>query len=90
MRSRSRAVNRVNRLHERIRFDGDLIATPDISVGRLQIKDFIGCRVGASGKDRGVQATLRIDALAGEAQLDVFRKSSATSHVWACSCQIEG
>ena len=87
---RSRASGRIDYLHEGICFDEDLIATPDVSVSRLQIKDFIGCGFGTSGKDRGVQAALRIDALSGESQLDVLRKSSATSHVWCYSCQIEG
>src|SRR6185295_14424255 len=66
MRSRSGAVNRVNRPHERIGLDEYLISTPWVSVGRLQIKNFIGGGVGARRKDGGVEATLGIDALAGE------------------------
>jgi len=89
MRGRSRAVRRINRLHERIRFDKDLITTARIGVRRLQIENFIGGGVGARGKHRGVEATFCINALSGEAQLDVFRKSSATSHVWSNSGEIE-
>jgi len=89
MRSRRRAVNRVNRLHERIRFDEHLIATADVSVSRLQIRDDVGGHVGARGKDGGVQATLGINALACEAELDVLRKCSTTSHIRSSSGRIE-
>lgn len=89
MRSHSRAVNRVNRLHERIRFDEYLISTPGVSVGRLQIKDRVGCQVGARRKDGRVEATLCVDPLASETELDVLRKCSTTSYVWSNSGRIE-
>ena len=81
MRSHSRAVNRVNRLHERIRFDEYLISTSGVSVGRLQIKDGVGCGIGARRKDGRVKATLCINPLAGETELDILRKCSTTSYV---------
>src|SRR6185369_13896083 len=90
VRGRSSAVGRVNGLYERVGFNEDLVATLNVSVSCVQIEDFTGRGVGASGKNGIVQAAFCIDSLAREAQLDVFWKSSTTSHVWASPCQIEG
>ena len=90
VRRRSSAVTEIDCLHERIRFDEDLISTAYVSVRRLQIKNFICGGVSTRGKNRGVQATFRINALARETQFVVLRESSATSYIRSGSGQVEG
>jgi hypothetical protein len=63
VRGRRGAVDWVDHLDERTPFDEHLITALHVSVGRLEIKDDIGCSVGARRKPGVVQTTFRVNSL---------------------------